>query len=53
MLILSEKLINMVKKLSDVTKVPEETIINNIEKSISLKIAVEEDFQRIISNIID
>jgi hypothetical protein len=50
---MSDKLISMVKKLSDVTKVSEEVIVYNIKKSLSLGIAIEEDFVKIINKIID
>ena len=50
---MSDKLLNMVKKLSDVTKISEEDIVYNIKRSLSMRIAVEEDFIKLINKIID
>ncbi len=50
---MSEKLIKLVKRLSDAAKVSEQDLIGNIEKSLSLGIATEEEIEDIINKIID
>lgn len=50
---MSEKLIKLVKRLSNVAKVPEQDLIVNVEGSLSLRIATEEEIENIINKIID
>lgn len=50
---MSEKLIKLVKRLSNAAKVPEQDIMISIERSIGLKIVTEEEIEKIIYKIID
>ncbi|WPC44054.1 hypothetical protein [Clostridium sp. JS66] len=48
---MSEKLITLVKRLSDATKVSEQDIISNVEISLGLNIVTEEEIEKIIYKI--
>ncbi|KZL90364.1 hypothetical protein [Clostridium magnum] len=50
---MSEKLVKLVRKLSSATRVPEQDIVNSIERTIDLRIATEEEIEKIINKIID
>ncbi|AKA70064.1 hypothetical protein [Clostridium scatologenes] len=50
---MSDKLMNMIKNLSDASKVSEEYIIHNIKKSIEMGIATENEIEKLINKIVD
>jgi len=50
---MSEKLTKLVKRLSNFAKVPEQDIMNSIERSIGLRIVTEEEIEKIINKIIN